>query len=206
LTEQIPTFELNEACTAHHEAGHMVVAAVNGLRLRPDGLSVDSRREGLCCYHKEPDGSPLSRERIIVSKFAGYYAEWRYRNEFGLLEKALSPELYFVFSSDGKEARKLSIELSKGTWSNKELPRSAPDIENDLQQQSEKLIGQHWNVIRTIADALLAKEWENMKPLVTGTIWSNAAKAKYLSREEAVSILECFSINAVCCSCPDCFD
>jgi len=31
--------------TAHHEAGHIVVAAAQSLRLRPEGLSVDERGE-----------------------------------------------------------------------------------------------------------------------------------------------------------------
>jgi len=36
-------------CAAYHEAGHMVIAAVQQLSLRPEGLCVDPRGEGLAC-------------------------------------------------------------------------------------------------------------------------------------------------------------
>ena len=68
---------------AHHEAGHLVIAAVKELRLRPEGLSVDPLGEGLACYHKEPNGSDISRERIVVATFAGFYAEKLFCEEHG---------------------------------------------------------------------------------------------------------------------------
>ena len=34
--------------TAHHEAGHFVVAAAQNLKLRPEGLSVDGERRRTC--------------------------------------------------------------------------------------------------------------------------------------------------------------
>ena len=51
--------------TAHHEAGHIVVAAVQRLRLLPQGLGVDPQGEGLACYFKQPDASDLS----VVGQF-----------------------------------------------------------------------------------------------------------------------------------------
>ena len=47
---------------AHHEAGHMVIAAAQGLRLQSEGLMVDLHGDGRACYCKQPDGSDLSRE------------------------------------------------------------------------------------------------------------------------------------------------
>lgn len=52
---------------AHHESGHIVVAARLGLRLRPEGLNVDPAGEGLACCHKNPDNSDISKERVIVA-------------------------------------------------------------------------------------------------------------------------------------------
>lgn len=45
--------EVKVKCSAHHEAGHIVIAAVQGLRLRSEGLMVDRTGEGLACYFRE---------------------------------------------------------------------------------------------------------------------------------------------------------
>jgi len=37
----LETIGVNCECGAHHEAGHIVIAAVEGLRLKPEGLMVD---------------------------------------------------------------------------------------------------------------------------------------------------------------------
>lgn len=63
---------------AYHEAGHTVIAAVRGLALRPDGLMVTSGGEGLSVYCTQPDDSDHSRESVIVSSFAGYWAANRF--------------------------------------------------------------------------------------------------------------------------------
>ena len=64
--------------TAHHEAGHLVIAAALELLLRTEGLSIDPVGEGLACYCKRPDGTDSSRERVIISTFAGWYAQKRF--------------------------------------------------------------------------------------------------------------------------------
>src|SRR5262249_5478812 len=48
---------------AHHESGHIVIAAAQGLKLRPEGISVDLEGNGLACYCKHPEDNDLSRER-----------------------------------------------------------------------------------------------------------------------------------------------
>jgi len=40
------SLEVKIECAAHHEPGHIVVAAVQGLRLGPEGLILDSLGEG----------------------------------------------------------------------------------------------------------------------------------------------------------------
>ena len=83
--------------TAHHEAGHIVVAAVQGLKLRPEGLSVDERGEGLACYCKNPGDSDTERERVIIATFAGLNSEARFCNEQGF---PVPEEMQRIFSQD----------------------------------------------------------------------------------------------------------
>jgi hypothetical protein len=68
---------------AHHEAGHLVAAAVQGLKLRPEGLAVDDRGEGLGCYCKQPGDSDERRERVIVTTFSGYNSESKLCSDLG---------------------------------------------------------------------------------------------------------------------------
>ena len=87
---------------AHHEAGHIVIAATQGLRLRSEGLSIDPDGEGLACYYKEPEDSDSSRERVILSTFAGFKAEEYFRSERGHAER--NP-MEILLSCDWYEAR-----------------------------------------------------------------------------------------------------
>ncbi len=73
--------ELRTMYGAYHEAGHIVIAAVRGLTLRPDGLMVISNGDGLSVYNTRPDDSDSSRENVIVSSFAGYWASKRFCDE-----------------------------------------------------------------------------------------------------------------------------
>jgi hypothetical protein len=68
---------------AHHEAGHIVIAAAMELRLRPEGIMVDKGAWGLACFYKEPDESDESKESIIVATVAGYLAQKRFCEEHG---------------------------------------------------------------------------------------------------------------------------
>src|SRR5271170_846182 len=73
--------EVKLKCAAHHEAGHIVIAASQRLKLRPEGLMVDLRGEGLACYCKQAGESDLSRERVVIAAFAGFKAEQRLCDE-----------------------------------------------------------------------------------------------------------------------------
>jgi hypothetical protein len=80
--ERIPSVQkdlaLNLKAVAHHEAGHIVIAAARNLRLGLDGLSIDSLGEGIACYCKRPDETDLSRESVILATFAGFKAQRRF--------------------------------------------------------------------------------------------------------------------------------
>ena len=174
--------------TAHHEAGHTVAAAVQHLKLRPEGLSVDARGEGLACYHKEPDDSDESRERVIVATFAGYNSEIHLCDQRGY---AAPEELQIIWSPDSREARHILTRLSYLS-----VERTAFQIEEQLQNRSRQLIEQHWVVICAMAEALLAKEWEPVKALKSGNVWSQESTAKYLTGEEVASLLSRYGISS----------
>ena len=163
-------------CGAHHEAGHMVIAAAQGLRLRPEGLMLDASGDGVAWYHKQPDGSDLSRERIIVATLAGFRAENRFREERSYRERG---ELEVTLSPDGREARKLLMELQGEYFSN----------ERKQGNRLDSLIEQHWLTIKALATALLAKNPEPLQPLKSGATWSHQKTARYLVGNEVVSIL-----------------
>lgn len=97
------------ARTAHHETGHTVGAAIQQLKLRPEGLSVDARGEGLACYHKEPDDFDQSRERVVIATFAGYNSEIYLCEQRGY---AAPEEWQIIWSPDSREARHILARLS----------------------------------------------------------------------------------------------
>ncbi len=167
---------------AHHEAGHIVIAAVQVLRLRPAGLMVDQKGKGLACYCKQPDDSDLSREHCIVASLAGFKAEERFCEE----HSCPAPHwLGVIGSGDSIDAREISTKLS------------VPAIYSELENRSARLVEQHWAVITALAAALLAKDWEPLKPLKSGGTWAEATAAKYLPGEEVVGILARYGIVAV---------
>ena len=194
--------DVKRNCAAHHEAGHIVIAAAQELRLRPEGLMVDLRGEGLARYC-QPDESDPSRERVIIAMFAGFYAEKRFREE----RSYPAPSKDNLW--DWCEARKVLCRLSCAPPRNSALtgeeyskhPKVAP-IQCKLENRSEHLVEQNWLAIKALATALLDKEWERLKPLKSGCTWSNETTAKYVAGEEVVSILGRYGIDAVCD--PDC--
>jgi hypothetical protein len=177
---------------AHHESGHVVIAATIGLKLRPEGLCVDPAGEGLACYCKQPNGSDDSRRKVIGVTFAGYYAERQFCKRFAL--HIASADEWFPLSGDGKEARILLSEMSVQNL--KEGNVWSTHVE--LQEQAEQSVEHHEQAIRAVVSALLAKDWELLKPLPSGGTWSHEARAKYLAGEEVVSLLREYGIAAVC--------
>ena len=94
---------------AHHEAGHIVVAAQQGLHLRSDGIGVDPVGEGLACYWKEPEDNDSSRISVIVSTFAGFNAE----KEFCQLHSLpILEDMWLILSPDWNEARQIITSIS----------------------------------------------------------------------------------------------
>jgi hypothetical protein len=185
--------ETRIAITAHHEAGHILAAATGGIKLRPEGIMVDTDGVGFACYCKEPDDSDLSRERVIVSTFAGRVAQERLCKEH-----SYPPAGYFeiIWSPDWREARGVILKLSSKYISG----RGLEDVQRVLEENTAQLIERNWNTVERIASTLLSKDWKPVKPLKSGGQWSNETRAKYLPGWEIVMLLEDCGIAASCVS------
>jgi hypothetical protein len=176
--------------TAHHEAGHIVIAAQQGVPLRSEGISVDPLGEGLACYWKEPEANDSSRTSVIFATYAGFNAE----EEFCRLHRLpLLEGLPIICSPDWVEARRLVSSLS-----GLRAATSVHEMDNRLREESRILVQTYWSAIEAVASALLAKEWEPLKELKSGGIWSQQTTARYLTGVELVLFLQNFGIEAVC--------
>jgi hypothetical protein len=189
-TEEI---NVNLDSAARHESGHIVAAAAQGLRLRAEGLMVDPSGWGLACYHKEPNESDQSRERIIIATLTGFKAENHFRAECSY---PLRDEQAVIDSCDWNEARRLIPRFSDEYFQNENVGT----ILCKLEARSAQLVEQHLPAIEGLAAALLEKGWELRKPLKRGGSWSheNESMAKYVVGEEVVRVLQRYGIAAVC--------
>jgi hypothetical protein len=169
-------------CAAHHEAGHIVIAAVQSLKLRAEGLIVDAAGEGLACYFKEPEENDLSRERVAIASFAGFKAEKRLRQG-----RSYSPlyELGITLSPDWVHARKSISKLSPDY----PLGGDPEMIRIKLESVSECLVEGNWATIQGLAAAVLARDLMPLQPLKSTTQWSDETMARYLTGEEVVRVL-----------------
>jgi hypothetical protein len=163
---------------AHHESGHILVAAVQGLRLKPEGIMVDPSGWGLACYHEAPDDTDKSRERNILAVSAGFAVEKRLREERRYLPREF---MDVSLNRDNVVARTLLTKLAGEYWTN----------ESRLREQLDRLIEEHWLVTKTLASVLLAKHWEPIRPLKSGCRWSHPGEtvAKYLGTDELARVL-----------------
>jgi len=174
---------------AYHESGHIAVAARLGLRLRPEGLNVDPAGEGLACYHKDPEDSDISKERVIIASFAGFKAE------ISLCEKrgyAGPDPLGVINSPDWHEAR-----VVEGTLSNAYLANEGvPVVHTRLEKRSEDVVAENWAAIEMLATSLLAEPWVKREELPSRSEWSKESVVKHLSGDKIFAMLEQVGIHA----------
>ncbi len=180
------TISVNCECGAHHEPGHIVIAAVQGLRLKPEGLMVDPSGWGLACYHDALEDTESARERNILAVLAGFAVEKRYREERRYPPRE---DMDITLNRDNVVARTRLGKLNGDYWTN----------DFRLREQLKGLIEKHWLATDALASALLRKNWETIRPLKSGDRWSdpNETMAKYLAGGEAVRILAEHGIEAV---------
>jgi hypothetical protein len=175
---------------AHHEAGHITAAATEGLSLRPEGFCVDWAGNGLACYCKEPGPDDLSRKRVIVATFAGLFAEMQFCREQGypVVEKD------WGHWADGHGAYTVLSQIEKHDMGAGNLDST----QSHLERRSESLVAQNWEAICALANFMLEKHWEPVKPLLSSTRWTNEALAKYITVEEEIALLALHGIRAAC--------
>ena len=182
--------------TAYHEAGHIVVAAVQQMPMRNLGVRMDSLGCGKAFYWRRvPDGSrnnvgpDAERERTIISTSAGYIAQKRFYGD------SLTEDIkkYMEFSANPDTS--LVIELLEEMYSgDRVLWFQARKL---LYDQSVQLVDDHWKAIDTLEGSLLSRAWE---PRQTNTDadgrWSVDDREKRLHGIEILHILEPLGINA----------
>ena len=169
---------------------NMAIAAAQGLRLWSDGFMVDDCADGLACYCKEPDDSDSSRESVILATFAGFKAQEMFCLQYSL---PFLDDSQVRYSLDWCDARSVMDKFSREYIRDDDLGI----LIDRLETRSKELVGKHWLAIKAMAAALLKKGWEPVKALSTGTEWSRAATAKYVTAEESASVLQLFGIAAV---------
>ena len=181
---------VNSECGARHESGHLVIAAVRGLRLKPEGLMVDPSGFGLACYHDAPEETDAARERNILAVLAGFAVEKRFREEHAYRAR---DSVDVALNDDNIKARTLLGKLN-GIYAVND---------SRLRKQLDDLIDQYWRSIEALASALLGKNWEPIRPLRSRGQWSHPDEimAKYVSGEEAAQILSQQGVSAVCDKC-----
>jgi hypothetical protein len=178
--------ELNSDYTrsaAHHEAAHMVIAAVQRIPLTEKGIHLDRWGNGVAHYcDRKPDGSTNvgpepEREKTIIATFAGCIAQNRIRpcSESGAFYdinqvNALLGEMY--------------PDSSPSWWSARAT----------LCRESERLVEVHWAAIESVALALWSKPDIPKMPELGER--SPEPVEKYLSVNEIVEILRPFGIAA----------
>jgi hypothetical protein len=179
---------------AHHEAGHIVVAAACGLRLRPKGIIIDPAAQGLACYDIEPNGSDALRKLILISTFAGFYAEQRCREQFGFWD---CPENWLALG-DGWQANEIVGAISPKNLVEGNVFATA----DEAKRRSRYVVAEKWSAITRIAEAVMAKGWGPLPEFKPEDQWSKEATAKQLTGDEIVELLYHMGIQAACMSGP----
>jgi hypothetical protein len=182
--------------SAYHEAGHIVIAAVQEMPMRNLGAHMDSLGCGKAFYWRRvPDGSrnnvgtDIERERTVIATSAGCIAQKRFYGE-GLSED-LRKYIEFSATSDTN----LVIELLQEMYSGNNAAWF--QARKHLFEQSAQLVDSHWKAIETLAKSLLSRNWEprQMQTDADGK-WSVDKREKWMHGIEIVEILKPFGISA----------
>jgi hypothetical protein len=175
---------------AYHEAGHIVVAAVQRLPLSEKGIRIDQQGAGISYYKiARPDGSvglaaDITRERTIRSTQAGYIAQ----NRFYIRFYDRLPEYGANVDTDQVNALLDEMYPDRNTW----FDANAKSFE-----ESNALVDQQWQAIETLAQALWQKDWTTQAPPSGERRWSRQLRQKKMDGGEIVALLRQFEIPAV---------
>ena len=129
---------------AHHEAGHIVVAAKKGVRIPRSGMCIDDKDKGTSDIRLRPPNSsddyPVSREDSIIVLYAGRIAEKRF--DPATTGKSASCDLACI--------EELQAEVG--------LPIQILD---ELESASQGVIEESGRAIERLATELLSKNFED---------------------------------------------
>jgi len=135
---------------AYHEAGHVVVAALQGMPLQEAGIRVDSEGSGVSHYwhrcpgdHATAPSDQLERERTIIALHAGRISQTRYLGGADCPENA--------WASDNATICKLLEEMQPTGVS----ARRRADAK--LRCKAEEIVSNNWEAIKCLAEAVLGK-------------------------------------------------
>ena len=170
---------------AYHEAGHAVVAALEGLSVCEAGMHVDSKGDGVAFTFRRNPGDPNNgpadidqRERSIMMVYAGKIAQEKFASTSALLSgddavaEALLNEMYSPPKSEAWNAAQQRL------WGGSYL-----------------LVSEHWKIIQTLAETLWSKPTvprTSRRPL---RFDSQDSTEKWIDGHEIKAVLGTFQIS-----------
>ena len=177
---------------AYHEAGHIVVAAAQGMLLSIHGVHVDRDGKGISYYdYRKPE--PVRREfdtkgeHTIISLFAGLIAQQKFHascSAAGASEdndwvERLLPQMYLGGPSVAA-MRTSEVKLNKAR--------------QKLRQEASQLVNEHWIAVDTLAKALWAKPLTPRLPDEPEKGWSLLPEEKTIDGAGIIDMLKEFGI------------
>jgi len=171
---------------AYHEAGHMVVAAAQGIKLRTHGIHVDGKGRGISYYENlgaSGQGSSRERTQTIISLFAGLIAQQEFL-----------PGCSSLCASD-------DIEKAEALLRTLVSPK-APDLDEELAklrrrlyEESKASVTQFSVAIEGLAKALLQRPFTRRQSDEPEKRWSTCVEEKQIDGEGVACILSRFGIT-----------
>jgi len=173
---------------AYHEAGHIVVAAAQGMLLCIHGVHVDRDGKGISYYDNrkpEPVRRELDRkgEQTIISLFAGLIAQQKFHANCSTAGA----------SHDSAWIEWLLAQMYLGGHSAAEMRMSEArlaEARQKLREEAIRLVDTHWTVIEALAKALLANSWMQRPPCEPEPGWSELPEEKTIDGAGILAILK----------------
>ncbi len=166
---------------AYHEAGHVVVAALQRLSLQEAGIRVDSDGSGVSHYcHRLPgdrakSGSDqLERERTIIALHAGAISQAKFFPD--------CPEE--AAASDRKTICELLEEMHPANHT------AQSNANAKLQGKAGEMVSKNWGAIKELAKALLRKTSQPPAKGGADRLHGGRTTEKSMSGSEAKELLE----------------
>ena len=179
-------------CGAYHEAGHIAVAAAQGMPLSIYGVHVDRDGKGISyydCRKPEPVRRQLDRkgEHTVISLFAGLIAQQKFCTNCPAT----------AASSDNDWVERLLPQMYLEGASVEEMKTSETrlnEARKRLREEASRLVEKHWNAIDTLAKALWAKPFTPRLPDEPEKCWSPHSEERTINGAGIVAILKEFGI------------